>query len=184
MRRSRSAVAAIAGQRAGRAMLATRLALLDLSAGHRLVRHRHQPNSSRSRRRFSAVGAIGLSTGTSYDGADSDDAGGELIDTLRSLSEDRNSRGIDQVQGGAHCGMRFVARNSSKSPLSAISQWQGAQPHSRCRLAEGGVYCVFLVLVPRTSAAVAALLVDLDRRLDHAHRMLSILDISDTSYDI
>src|ERR1700686_4128965 len=76
------------------------------------------------------------------------------------LKDPEQPRGIDQVQGGAH--LRYAVllpRNSSKSPLSAISPSlaKARSRTSRCPTSRRAAFTVsFFVLVPSTSAAVAS----------------------------
>src|SRR5205823_6110648 len=98
-----------------------------------------------------------------HNGADSDDAGGKLVrpglPELR-LQNPEQARCVDQVESGAH--LRYAIlfpRNSSKSPLSAISPSpaRARRRTSRCPTSRRAALTVsFFVLVPSTSAAVAS----------------------------
>src|SRR5580658_4419497 len=93
--------------------------------------------------------------------ADRDDSGRELVGPgfpQSSLQDSEHGGGIDQVESGRH--RRYGAllpRNSSKSPLSAISP-SLARARSRTSLwptSRRAAFTVsFLDLVPRTSAAI------------------------------
>src|SRR6266568_5992514 len=96
------------------------------------------------------------------DGADRDDASRKLIRPRLprlTLQDPEQSRCVDQVQGRAH--LRYDAlfpRNSSKSPRSAISPSLASARSrtSRWPTSRRAAFTVsFLVVVPRTSAAIA-----------------------------
>src|SRR5208282_1178428 len=96
------------------------------------------------------------------DRAGRDDASGKLIRPRLpqlTLQDPEQPRCVDQVQGRAH--LRYAAlspRNSSKSPRSAISPSRASARSrtSRWPTSRRAAFTVsFLVVVPRTSAAIA-----------------------------